>query len=154
MALRNAEPSLSSAYSLIVKSLSKLNYKYKVKFNTNNNMSKIIAYDLGTNSIGWSIREDQKEGNQILNAGVVTFNKGVGEEKNIEYIRFYMPRKHNKLDGREPILKEDKITKEFIEELKSEQRLKDTLDYQTKLAKYNEYDVAMKAGHTYLFSAN
>lgn len=48
-------------------------------------MSKIIAYDLGTNSIGWSIREDQKEGNQILNAGVVTFNKGVGEEKNIEY---------------------------------------------------------------------
>lgn len=48
-------------------------------------MSKIIAYDLGTNSIGWSLREDQKEGNQILNAGVVTFNKGVGEEKNIEY---------------------------------------------------------------------
>lgn len=48
-------------------------------------MSKTIAYDLGTNSIGWSIREDQKEGNQILNAGVITFNKGVGEEKNIEY---------------------------------------------------------------------
>jgi CRISPR-associated endonuclease Csn1 len=48
-------------------------------------MSKIIAYDLGTNSIGWSIREDQKEGNQIINAGVITFNKGVGEEKNIEY---------------------------------------------------------------------
>ena len=48
-------------------------------------MSKTIAYDLGTNSIGWSIREDQKEGNQIVNAGVITFNKGVGEEKNIEY---------------------------------------------------------------------
>ncbi len=48
-------------------------------------MSKTIAYDLGTNSIGWSIREDQIEGNQIINAGVVTFNKGVGEEKNIEY---------------------------------------------------------------------
>jgi CRISPR-associated endonuclease Csn1 len=48
-------------------------------------MSRIIAYDLGTNSIGWSIREDQKDGNQIQNAGVITFNKGVGEEKNIEY---------------------------------------------------------------------
>lgn len=59
--------------------------QYKTIFNIKNNMSKIIGYDLGTNSIGWSIREDQNLGNQIINAGVITFNKGIGEEKNIEY---------------------------------------------------------------------
>lgn len=54
-------------------------------------MSKIIGLDLGTNSIGWGVRDINLEGNQfidfdendneILNAGVVVFKKGVGDGK-------------------------------------------------------------------------
>ncbi len=48
-------------------------------------MGKIIGLDLGTNSIGWSIRNTILQENQIEKCGVVTFNKGVGSEKGIEY---------------------------------------------------------------------
>lgn len=50
---------------------------------------KILALDLGQSSIGWIIRNTDNEGeegeNQFEKFGVITFDKGVGEEKNIEY---------------------------------------------------------------------
>lgn len=47
---------------------------------------KVLGIDLGTDSLGWSIRnKDIEQGNQIEDAGVVIFPKGVGEEKNNEF---------------------------------------------------------------------
>lgn len=49
-------------------------------------MTKILGLDLGTNSIGWAIREkDDFYENQIRDAGVTIFKKGVGDGKNGEY---------------------------------------------------------------------
>ncbi|PZR24961.1 MAG: hypothetical protein DI535_20145 [Citrobacter freundii] len=48
-------------------------------------MSKILGLDLGTNSIGWAIRDTSEPGNQIIDKGVLTFEKGVGEEKGVEF---------------------------------------------------------------------
>lgn len=48
-------------------------------------MAKILGLDLGTNSIGWSIRNTQLPGNQTEKVGVITFNKGVGNSKTGEY---------------------------------------------------------------------
>ncbi len=48
-------------------------------------MEKILGLDLGTNSIGWAIREINPDlENQIVDKGVLTFEKGVGEEKGAE----------------------------------------------------------------------
>jgi CRISPR-associated endonuclease Csn1 len=48
-------------------------------------MSKILGLDLGTNSIGWAIRNTEIEDNQIEKYGVAIFAKGVGSEKGIEF---------------------------------------------------------------------
>lgn len=48
-------------------------------------MSKIFGIDLGTNSIGWALRDPDMTGNQIEKFGVLTFNKGVGMGKTGEY---------------------------------------------------------------------
>lgn len=50
-------------------------------------MSKILGLDLGTNSLGWAIRDtDVGPGlEQITHKGVVIFQKGVGENKGIEF---------------------------------------------------------------------
>lgn len=48
-------------------------------------MSKIFGLDLGTNSIGWAIRNTDLSENQIEKFGVLTFNKGVGLGKTGEY---------------------------------------------------------------------
>lgn len=48
-------------------------------------MSKILGLDLGTNSIGWSIRNIQLVENQIEKIGVITFTKGIGNSKTGEY---------------------------------------------------------------------
>lgn len=48
-------------------------------------MSKIFGLDLGTNSIGWAIRNTILTENQIEKFGVITFNKGVGLGKTGEY---------------------------------------------------------------------
>lgn len=48
-------------------------------------MSKIFGLDLGTNSIGWALRNPDLTGNQIEKFGVLTFNKGVGIGKTGEY---------------------------------------------------------------------
>lgn len=48
-------------------------------------MNKILGLDLGTNSIGWSIRNTLLPDNQIEKVGVITYNKGVGNSKTGEY---------------------------------------------------------------------
>ena len=49
-------------------------------------MSKILGLDLGSNSIGWAIRDSYiNDNNPIEKSGVVIFNTGVGEEKGNEY---------------------------------------------------------------------
>lgn len=49
-------------------------------------MEKILGIDLGTNSIGWAIREVNNElENQIIDKGVLTFDKGVAEDKSGEH---------------------------------------------------------------------
>lgn len=48
-------------------------------------MSKTFGLDLGTNSIGWALRDSDLIGNQIEKFGVLTFNKGVGNGKTGEY---------------------------------------------------------------------
>jgi len=48
-------------------------------------MSKILGLDLGTNSIGWALRNTDLKENQIEKFGVLTFNKGVGLGKTGEY---------------------------------------------------------------------
>jgi CRISPR-associated endonuclease Csn1 len=48
-------------------------------------MEKIIGIDLGTNSIGWAIRDTSEAENQIIDKGVLTFDKGVAEDKSGEH---------------------------------------------------------------------
>lgn len=48
-------------------------------------MAKILGLDLGTNSIGWAIRDTNIEGNQIVDSNVIVFQQGVGEEKGVEF---------------------------------------------------------------------
>lgn len=48
-------------------------------------MNKIFALDLGTNSIGWALRNPDLVQNQIEKFGVITFNKGVGIGKTGEF---------------------------------------------------------------------
>ncbi|MDI9310443.1 MAG: HNH endonuclease domain-containing protein [Limnohabitans sp.] len=51
-------------------------------------MAKILGLDLGTNSIGWAIREDENEGvNQIIDKGVRIFSEGVKSENGKEISR-------------------------------------------------------------------
>jgi CRISPR-associated endonuclease Csn1 len=40
-------------------------------------MEKILGLDLGTNSIGWAIRDTSENENQIIDKGVLVFDKGV-----------------------------------------------------------------------------
>ncbi|WP_066219098.1 type II CRISPR RNA-guided endonuclease Cas9 [Formosa haliotis] len=44
-----------------------------------------LGIDLGTNSIGWAIRDVSASENQIIKNGVLIFDKGVGEEKGVEF---------------------------------------------------------------------
>lgn len=48
-------------------------------------MAKILGLDLGTNSIGWAIRDTNKTSNQITDTNVIVFPQGVGEEKGVEF---------------------------------------------------------------------
>jgi CRISPR-associated endonuclease Csn1 len=48
-------------------------------------MEKILGIDLGTNSIGWAIRDLNEDENQIIDKGVLIFDKGVAEDKSGEH---------------------------------------------------------------------
>src|SRR6185437_10101524 len=52
-------------------------------------MSTILCLDLGTNSIGWALRNTDlgKGPDQITRHGVVIFEKGVDAEKGVEFSR-------------------------------------------------------------------
>lgn len=51
-------------------------------------MARILGLDLGTNSIGWAIRDTENEGvNQIIDKGVRIFSEGVKSEKGVESSR-------------------------------------------------------------------
>ena len=51
-------------------------------------MTKILGLDLGTNSIGWAIRDTEYKGKeQIIDKGVRIFSEGVKSEKGIESSR-------------------------------------------------------------------
>lgn len=51
-------------------------------------MARILGLDLGTNSIGWAIRDTENEGvKQIIDKGVRIFSEGVKTEKGIESSR-------------------------------------------------------------------
>ncbi len=51
-------------------------------------MTKILGLDLGTNSIGWAIRDTENDGaRQIIDKGVRIFSEGVKSEKGIESSR-------------------------------------------------------------------
>jgi len=50
-------------------------------------MSKILGLDLGTNSIGWAVVDDEKEGNKLQDKGVLIFTEGVKKEKGQEKSR-------------------------------------------------------------------
>jgi CRISPR-associated endonuclease Csn1 len=58
-------------------------------------MEKTIGLDLGTNSVGWAIRDESILENQIVDWGVLTFDKGVAEVKGIE-----SPKTANRTDKR------------------------------------------------------
>lgn len=60
-------------------------------------MAKILGLDLGTNSIGWAIRETEDEHNQIIDNGVLIFQKGVGDGKSGE---FSLAAEHRKNRGK------------------------------------------------------
>ncbi|MGB3453311.1 MAG: type II CRISPR RNA-guided endonuclease Cas9 [Moheibacter sp.] len=48
-------------------------------------MAKIIGIDAGSNSLGWAIRNTDLESDQIIDYGVLTFDKGVASEKGNEF---------------------------------------------------------------------
>ena len=45
----------------------------------------ILGIDLGTNSVGFALRNPHKKGNQIIDKGVLLFDKGVATEKGNEF---------------------------------------------------------------------
>src|SRR3989339_781004 len=47
-------------------------------------MAKILGLDLGTNSIGWAVVEDQNNKTTLIDKGVRIFSEGVKIEKGIE----------------------------------------------------------------------
>lgn len=70
-------------------------------------MEKILGLDLGTNSIGWAIREtDIQLENQIIDKGVLTFEKGVGEGKSGE---FPLVQKKKRADIKEETIRQKNI---------------------------------------------
>jgi len=93
-------------------------------------MKKVLGIDLGTNSIGWTIREVNSTDNQITEKGVLTFEKGVGEDQGKEAPlvqkrtesrskrRNYQAKKYRKWELLETlILNEQKLCPLPIEEL-------------------------------------
>lgn len=80
-------------------------------------MSKILGMDLGSNSVGYAIREVNKKGNQIVKKGVLRFRKGVASEKGID---FPMVKKRTESRGKRRNYQSEKYRKfELLEFLKS-----------------------------------
>ena len=74
-------------------------------------MTKILGLDLGTNSIGWAIRDTTESENQIIDKGVLTFEKGVAEGKSGE---FPMVQKRTESRGKRRNYQSEKYRKWFL----------------------------------------
>ncbi|MFA7173569.1 MAG: type II CRISPR RNA-guided endonuclease Cas9 [Kiritimatiellia bacterium] len=48
---------------------------------------RVLGLDLGTNSIGWAIIDEVGQRTTLVDKGSIIFEKGVGEEKNVEFSR-------------------------------------------------------------------
>ena len=83
-------------------------------------MEKILGLDLGTNSIGWAIRDTSQNGNQIIDNGVLTFEKGVAEGKSGE---FPMVQKRTESRGKRRNYQAEKYRKYELLQLLIEQKM-------------------------------
>lgn len=63
-------------------------------------MSKIFGLDLGTNSIGWALRNQDLKENQIEKFGVVTFPTGVGKDDYGKFTKSYAANRTKKRSTR------------------------------------------------------
>ena len=63
-------------------------------------MNKIFALDLGTNSIGWALRNPDLTENQIEKVGVITFPTGVGKDDYGKYTKSYAAERTKKRSTR------------------------------------------------------
>ena len=60
-------------------------YQIAIENSKKNTMSKILGIDAGSHSTGWAIRDTSLVDNQIIDYGVITFDKGVASEKGNEF---------------------------------------------------------------------
>lgn len=90
-------------------------------------MEKVLGIDLGTNSIGWAIREVNNElDNQIIDKGVLTFEKGVATKEGKE---FPMVQKRTESRGKRRNYQAEKYRKwELLECLINEKMCPLTID--------------------------
>jgi len=63
-------------------------------------MSKIFGLDLGTNSIGWALRNSNLNENQIEKFGVITFPTGVGKDEYGRYTKSFAAERTKKRSTR------------------------------------------------------
>jgi len=63
-------------------------------------MNKILGLDLGTNSIGWALRNPDLIENQIEKFGVLTFPTGVGKDERGRYTKSYAAERTKKRSTR------------------------------------------------------
>lgn len=125
-------------------------------------MSRILGLDLGTSSIGWAVREE----NKILYSGVLVFPMGVGEEKGVEYSlasertkhrasrKIYRRRKWRKVDLLRVLISENMcpLTEEELNTWAVYEKGK-TLKYPTENQDFtdwlylNPYEIRAKAVH-------
>lgn len=99
-------------------------------------MAKVLGLDLGTNSIGWAIVEQNDCGYTLLDKGVDIFQEGVAREKNNEkpavqdrtdaraLRRHYFRRRLRKIELLKVLVKEDMCPALTDEQLSAWQKKK------------------------------
>lgn len=99
-------------------------------------MAKIIGIDAGSNSLGWAIRDIEAEDNQIIDYGVLTFEKGVASEKGNEFPKV---QKRTESRGKRRNYHAEKYRKwELLEFLIAKNMCPLTLDELNKWRKYTK----------------
>ncbi|MBI6115857.1 type II CRISPR RNA-guided endonuclease Cas9 [Salegentibacter maritimus] len=97
-----------------------------------------LGIDLGTNSIGWAIRDISAFENQIIKNGILIFDKGVGEEKGIEFPKV---RKRTESRGKRRNYQAEKYRKwELLEFLIENKMCPLTIDELNEWRKYSRKD--------------
>ncbi len=97
-----------------------------------------LGIDLGTNSIGWAIRDIAEQKNQIVKSGVLIFDKGVGEEKGIEFPKV---KKRTESRGKRRNYQAEKYRKwELLEFLINNKMCPLTIDELNQWRKYSKKD--------------